>query len=298
MSFFVRFWGTRGSIPTPGRRTRLYGGNTSCVEIQSGESLIILDGGTGLRELGQDLLRRSQDPIVGHMLFSHSHWDHIQGFPFFTPAYMPGNTFFVYSHERGDRRMFELLSGQMRSEYFPVNFADLGANVVAADIPAKGGIDGVTVGVLKQEHPGGSYAFSLEKDGARIVYATDTEYDLVLENREESLEDFSVRRKMPQEYIDFVQGADLLIADSQYFDEEYPEKEGWGHPRALTAVDWAIAANVKHLVLFHHDPMHSDQEVERKVALCRARAEAFGADLVISGAREGLEFKVNSAAEA
>ena len=131
MSFSIKFWGTRGSIPTPGRRTRLYGGNTSCVEINSGDTLLILDGGTGLRELGQDLLRRNLSSIVGHMLFSHSHWDHIQGFPFFTPAYMPGNTFCVYGHEPGDRRMFDLLSGQMRSEYFPVNLCSL----IKANLP-------------------------------------------------------------------------------------------------------------------------------------------------------------------
>ncbi len=259
----------------------------------------ISDGGTGLRELGQDLLRRNLSSIVGHMLFSHSHWDHIQGFPFFTPAYMPGNTFCVYGHEPGDRRMFDLLSGQMRSEYFPVNFADLGANIVAADVSlGGGGIEGIGVNFLKQAHPGGSYAFALEKDGGKIIYATDTEYDLLLLNREATLEDLQVPREMPPEYIEFARGADLLIVDSQFFDEEYPGKVGWGHPRALTAVDWGIQAGVKHLVLFHHDPMHADPDVERKVALCRARAEAQGSEMLISGAREGLEFKVNPEAGA
>ncbi len=293
MSFYIKYWGTRGSIPTPGKATRHYGGNTSCVEIRAGHTLFICDGGTGLRELGQDLLQSTVGPIVGHMLFSHSHWDHIQGFPFFTPAYIGGNTFHIYSPEAGDRRMYDLLSGQMRSEYFPVNFADLDAKVVASDLPAQEtGIEGVKINVLLQTHPGGSYAFSFETDTTKIVYATDTEFDLCLLNREESLQDLSAIRQMPPEYVEFAKGADLLIADSQYYDSEYSERIGWGHPRANTTVDWAVQAGVKHLALFHHDPMHSDADVDRKIDMCQARAQAQSASLVISGAQEGDGFRV------
>jgi phosphoribosyl 1,2-cyclic phosphodiesterase len=232
------------------------------------------------------------------MLFSHSHWDHIQGFPFFTPAYVAGNTFYVYSPRSGDTQMYDLLSGQMRSEYFPVNFRDLGANIVASDLADSSRvIEGVEVSFLMQNHPGGSYAFKFEYDGIKVVYATDTELDAVLENREESMNDYDALRIVPQEYIDFAQDAHLLICDSQFFDDEYVEKVGWGHPRANTAVDWAVQSKVKHLSLFHHDPMHSDKEVEEKVATCRDRAEGHGAEIVISGAREGLEFRVSDEEE-
>jgi len=129
MALFVKFWGTRGSIPTPGPRTQRYGGNTSCVEIRAENTVIICDGGTGLRELGVDLLRRSEgQPLTLHLFLSHVHWDHIQGFPFFQPAYMPKHTLFIYGQ---DDKIHQLLSGQMQSAYFPVNFTELKAHIVA-----------------------------------------------------------------------------------------------------------------------------------------------------------------------
>ena len=127
MAAFVRFWGTRGSIPTPGHKTRKYGGNTSCVEVRFDDALFICDGGTGLRELGVDLLARSNESVEAHMFFSHTHWDHIQGFPFFMPAYAKENSLYVYDVTKDDNRVHRLLLGQMRSDYFPVSFSDLGS---------------------------------------------------------------------------------------------------------------------------------------------------------------------------
>lgn len=293
--FFVKFWGTRGSIPTPGYRTRKYGGNTSCVEIRVGDALFICDGGTGLRELGINLLKRQQSPVVAHMFFSHPHWDHIQGFPFFQPAYLKENTFYIYGTSRGDRRLFGLLSGQMRSDYFPVSFSELGAIIVASDLEERGNeIEGVTIRAYEQHHPGRSYAFSFEKGGVRVVYATDNEIDLMLENADEVAADPSALRRPRADYLETIRGADLLIADGQYFDEEYPQKVGWGHARATTAVDAAVLAGVKQLAIFHHDPMHADEEVDAKIAICRERADRLGAtDLVIFGAREGMELRLD-----
>ena len=157
MPFLVTFWGTRGSIPTPGQGTRKFGGNTSCVEIRADETLFICDGGTGLRELGVDLLQRGDDPIEGHFLFSHAHWDHIQGFPFFTPFYDERNVFRVYGKDDEDDRFYRLLSGQMKSEYFPVEFQDLSAQIMPDSL--KGGsreIEGVEVSMAEQVHPGGA----------------------------------------------------------------------------------------------------------------------------------------------
>ncbi len=294
MPFSVKLWGTRGSIPTPGPSTQKYGGNTACVEIRTDSTLFICDGGTGLRELGIDLLRRHPDgPIQGHMLFSHPHWDHIQGFPFFEPAYRPDNVFHIYGTFQDGRHIFELLSGQMRLEYFPVDFSELLARLVPADLPPEGAtIDGVEVRAFSQHHPGGSLAFSLEKDGAKIVYATDVELDDLLLDREESLRDPTRPRRFPDAWLDFVAGADLLIADGQYTDQEYPSRRGWGHPRATTAVDLAAAAGVQKLLLTHHDPMQDDAAVDRKIAACQERAARLAPSLVVEGAREGMELRV------
>ncbi|WP_373049553.1 MBL fold metallo-hydrolase [Vulgatibacter sp.] len=293
MSLFVKFWGTRGSIPTPGPATARYGGNTSCVEIRTGDALFICDGGTGLRELGLDLLRRSAGkPIEGHLLFSHPHWDHIQGFPFFTPIYQPANTFHIYGFAEGDQRIFQLLSGQMRSDYFPVDFSELSATISHEEILGQKTIEGVRVKALSQLHPGGSWAFSFETQGRKVVYATDHELDAHLADREASIRDPGAVRVLPQALVDFVSGADLLIADGQYTDAEYPEKIGWGHPRATTTVDLAIAAGAKQLAITHHDPMQTDTDVERKIAACRERAAGRAPWLQVFAAREGVELKL------
>lgn len=294
---FVRFWGIRGSIPTPGDKTSKYGGNTSCVEIRSGEGLFICDGGTGLRELGTELQRRSegQGGITGHLFFSHPHWDHIQGFPFFTPVYDPRNTFHIYGPKSGDRRMFDLLSGQMSGEYFPVNFQDLRSQLHASDLgEGVKEISGVEVSACELRHPGRSYAFAFEGDGWKIVYATDNEIDLALPDPELPVRDPEAPRPIPPEWIAFMKDADLLIADAQYTDEEYPSRVGWGHSRASSAVDLALACGARQLALYHHDPMHTDADVDRMVEQCRARARSRNSDCVVFAAREGVVLKLGT----
>lgn len=293
MSFFVRFWGIRGSIPTPGHVTKKYGGNTSCVEIRSDDSLFICDGGTGLRELGADLMTRGTKPITGHFFYSHTHWDHIQGFPFFTPAYAPSNTFHVYGTAAGDRRTYELLSGQMRSDYFPVDFGELRSNIVASHLG--GGhaeIDGVAVSFYEQHHPGRSWAYSFVRGGAKIVYATDNEIDLTFARPEAVLSEPDAPRPIPEAFRKFCHGADLLIVDGQYFDNEYEKKVGWGHPRATTVIDLALQCEAKQVAIFHHDPMHGDADVDRKIAICKERAARANSQLSVFGAREGLELRI------
>jgi phosphoribosyl 1,2-cyclic phosphodiesterase len=289
---FVKFWGTRGSIPTPGHKTRRYGGNTSCVEVRIDDTLFICDGGTGLRELGVNLLTRT-DRVTAHLFFSHTHWDHIQGFPFFVPAYAPTSKLHVYDVSRHDDRIQRLLLGQMQSEYFPVSFGDLGATIQFSNLDkGEKKIDGVLVGHLEQTHPGRSFAFSFIKNGVKVVYATDSELDLIILNRAETDKDPYLLRKLPQDLVDFVKDADLLVADGQYFDDEYPKKVGWGHARASTAVDLAVQAGVKQLAIYHHDPMHADELIDEAIVSCRARADRFKSNLVVLGAREGLELKM------
>lgn len=295
MAFFVRFWGTRGSIPTPGQRTQRYGGNTSCVEIRAGEHLVVCDGGTGLRELGVDLMRRSPPgtPLTAHLFFSHPHWDHIQGFPFFTPAYLPANTFSVWGATKGDRKMYDLLSGQMESAYFPVSFHDLGGRIHSRDFEKDlATIDGLKVRIFRQFHPGGSLGFSFEWRGNKIVYATDNEIDQTLENKESIERDAKLIRRAPVELLEFIKDADLLIADGQYTDDEYPKKIGWGHPRATTVADVAVMANVKQIAIYHHDPMHSDADVDRLIEVCQDRVKQHKGNTIVFGAREGLELKI------
>lgn len=288
---FVRFWGVRGSIPTPGPRTRRYGGNTSCVEVRVDDTILIFDAGTGLREFGVQLSRVAK-PLTLHLFLSHPHWDHIQGFPFFGPAYAKTTTLSVYG-PHGDDKNYQLLSGQMSNAYFPVRFSDLGAKIVSRSFSGESvRIDDVTVTAFGQKHPGGSVGFRVEHQGRSVVFATDSELDQLLLDPEQPAREPNALRKLPAELIAAVKGADLLIADAQYTDQEYAQKVGWGHPRATTVVDFAAQARVRRLALTHHDPMHSDREVELMVMECQERAEQRGAELEVFAAREGVTLKV------
>ena len=285
----VKFWGARGSIPVPGPKTQVYGGNTSCVELRFGDTLFICDGGTGLRELGLDLATRGTEPIEAHMLFSHTHWDHIQGFPFFVPAYAAQSRLLVYEPAERNGQMHRLLLGQMRSEYFPVGFADLGAEIIPRSMEQGSTvIAGINVQYWDQQHPGGSYAYAFDFDGANVVYATDNELDHRLLDFERSLGAPEALRRFPQDELERIAGVDLLIADAQYTEEEYPSHRGWGHARAWTVVDWALQAGVRKLALFHHDPMQSDEQIAAKVDSCRQRAAQAGSSIEIFAAHDGL----------
>lgn len=293
MAFVVRFWGVRGSIPTPGPATSRYGGNTSCIELDVDGTTIVCDAGTGARELGIELMSRTK-PLDVHWFFSHAHWDHIQGFPFFTPVYVPGHRFTIYGVRTGDTRFARLLSGQMHSSYFPVDFQDLAGNIEAGDLgEGEKVIGGVTVRVMEQHHPGVSYAYSFEKDGVKVVYATDNEIDQLLVDKELPLRDPKALRTFPAELVEFCRGAALLVCDGQYSDADYPQRVGWGHPRATTVVDLAVQAGVDRLAVFHHDPMHSDADVEALIETCRERAFNHGSELVVFAAREGFEIRAD-----
>ncbi len=292
MPIFTTFWGVRGSIPTPGPATRRYGGNTSCVDIRTPEGHFICDAGTGIRELGIRMAREAcGKPICAHLLLSHSHWDHIQGFPFFAPVYNPSTTLRVYGMDDGDDRFHRLLSGQMDSSYFPVQFSDLAGNIVADHLG--GGTRRVAdteVSVLPVCHPGGSLSYRFQRGDHSVVYSTDNELDLLIENPDAPPDEL---RRIPESLVAFVRNTDLLIADGQYTDAEYPMRRHWGHSRATTVIDLAVAAGVKQVAIFHHDPMQSDADVEEKIADCRERANILGAnDLTIFAAREGITLSI------
>jgi phosphoribosyl 1,2-cyclic phosphodiesterase len=292
MAAFVTFWGTRGSIPTPGNSTRVYGGNTLCIEVRFDDTLFICDAGSGIRGLGNDLLTRERHPDELHLLITHAHWDHIQGFPFFAPAYIADTNIRVYGASSGDHSRHRLLSGQMTSAYFPVGFGELRAEIIDdhLDDGAKD-INGVHVTCFPLNHPGGAFGYTLEKDGTKIVYLTDNE---IVHVNGEALPDprqETKPRSAPAKLVDAVRNADLLIADAQYTDEEYASKVGWGHSSCLTVADLAIQAGVTKLALFHHDPATSDLSVDERVKSCVDRATQFKSDLFTFGAREGVTLK-------
>lgn len=297
MALHVRFWGVRGSIPVPGLSTRRYGGNTACVEVRSDQTRFVLDAGSGLRELGL-AMAAEPGPDTIHLLISHAHWDHIQGFPFFVPAYQGDTRIHVYDHAGPEsaRDMHRLLSGQMHSDYFPVQFAELGAEILRETLTdAPHPVDGVEISLLPVFHPGGCLSFRLREQasGATVVYATDCELDKVIVNQSDDHPTAGgPLRLLPEEVVDFVRGADLLIIDGQYGDEEYAQRVGWGHSRATTAVDLAVQAGVRQAAIFHHDPMQSDLDVEAKLDACRRRAAELGSTVQVFAAREGVELRL------
>ena len=292
MAAFVKFWGTRGSIPTPASWTRVYGGNTPCVEVRFDQTVFICDAGSGIRELGKDLVARRPTPKQLHLLISHTHWDHIQGFPFFEPVYMPDTEIRIYGREGDVNSPFQLLSGQMSSDYFPVSFRDLGGSIVNDHLDdGQKMIDGVLVRSFPLNHPGGCLGYCLEKERRKILYATDSELEIAPGDVFPDPDNLGPLRSFPEELVQMAQGADLLILDAQYDDTEYVTKKKWGHSSCYSATDFAIRAKAKSLALFHHDPESTDRAVDEVVQSCRHRANCHGADLTIMAAREGVELK-------
>ena len=280
----VRFWGTRGSIATPGKQTARYGGNTSCVEVRGADgTLIVLDCGTGARGLGLHLAQMPQPPRL-HLFIGHTHWDHIQGFPFFVPAFVPGAELNIYAPLGFQRGLEEAMAGQMEYSYFPVKLRDLRSRIHFTELDEGFfRVGGMLVETQYLNHTAPTIAYRISSGGACVAYATDHEPFWTAS---------AGRYYHPgdQRHIAFMRGADLVIHDAQYTEEEYREKKGWGHSTVEYATDVARAAGARRLALFHHDPSHDDAAVDRLEALARARV---GRDLEVFAAAEGLEVEVN-----
>jgi phosphoribosyl 1,2-cyclic phosphodiesterase len=268
----VRFWGVRGSIPVPGPDTVRVGGNTVCVELQTQDrEVIIIDAGTGIRLLGLDLARRPTERLIAVLMFSHTHWDHIQGLPFFTPATVRQNRVVVLGERRMDRRLEQILAGQMVDAYLPFTLEDLRADLLIKEVHDGEKIvvgDSTSVLPRRLHHPGGVFGFRIVNQGRTVVYASDVSHPI---------------DKPDPNVVDLARNADLLIHDAQYTPEEKRQHADWGHSSWTDAVHVAQQANVQQLALFHHDPLHTDddlEEIERQ-----AQAMFPGAFL----AREGME---------
>ncbi|OCR01754.1 MBL fold metallo-hydrolase [Oscillatoriales cyanobacterium USR001] len=246
--FVVQFWGVRGSIASPGSKTVRYGGNTSCVEMRLGDRRLIFDGGTGLRVLGLNLLR--QMPVEAHMFFTHTHWDHIQGFPFFVPAFVPKNCFHIYGAiAPNGSTIKQRLSDQMLHPNFPVPIQVMQSDLKFYDITPG---DIVEIGDIKIEtallnHPNTAIGYRVTWQGHTAVYCTDTEH---------------YPDRLDENVLQLARNADVLIYDATYTNAEYHDlkspKVGWGHSTWEVGVEVAKAAGVKRIVMFHHDPSHDD----------------------------------------
>ena len=294
----IRFWGTRGSIPTPDRRTNYFGGNTSCVEVRTGDDhAIVLDCGTGARQLGLDILGRGEPLPPLHILITHTHWDHIQGFPFFLPAYVPGARLTFYGTRGLERTLEASITEQMHQTYFPVQLGELRAEVDFVELAEQRfalGSCRVTTQFLNHTAPTIGYRF--ERGPLTFAYVTDHEpFWWSPTGRAQA---GSYLHPGDERHVAFVAGVDLLIHDAQYSDREYPAKRGWGHSPIEYVVDVAIRAGVKRLVLFHHDPLHTDAWVRQHTEVARRRARAAGSSLEILAASEGLEIRLEEPARA
>ncbi len=289
----LRFWGTRGSIAVPGPDTVRYGGNTSCVEVVSNDVLIILDCGTGVRGLGLDLMANRKPPIEAHILLSHTHWDHIQGFPFFPPALAPGNRITVYSARGYEKPLKEVLEGQMDYTYFPIKLAQMASDINFREVDEETfDIGHVQVTSHFMNHTVLAMGYKLFSGGKTIVYATDTE-PFGTYHTDGTTGGSAVRPQFVHEgdvrFIHFIEGADVLIHDAQYTEQEYPKKVGWGHSTVDYAVEVALAAKVGHLVLFHHDVIRTDDQVAQLEEYARNKVAERGSSLIVTAAAEGTE---------
>ena len=300
MTLRLRFWGTRGSIPTPGTHTVRYGGNTPCVEVRTETGwLVILDAGTGIRELGRSLMAGSNGvlrssgavttvPIAADIFLTHAHWDHIQGIPFFAPIFQQGNRFTIWGSKTLETSIDRVIRDQMSPVVFPVSFEELSARIDFCEIAEERCTgNGYEVTAFAVQHPGGAlgYRFSGRKDKDRsFVYISDNELA--------AHETYKSRADWKERLVEFVRGAKFLVHDATYTTDEYQRHRGWGHSTYEEAVTLGLEAGVEELVLFHHRPERTDDEVDRCVDSCRALVESRGSRMKVTAAAEGMTLTV------
>jgi phosphoribosyl 1,2-cyclic phosphodiesterase len=270
----IRFWGTRGSIPTPGPSTVRYGGNTSCIEVSGeGAERVILDAGSGIRPFGLELVR--QMPVSCSIFITHTHWDHIQGLPFFVPLFVPGNTISLYGPPDlvTMQSLEQILAIQMEHRYFPVRQTELKSPPLCRTLRENEtiAVGNIEVTSICMNHTVLSYGYKVRCGGKTVFYTGDHEpYANIYSPGEAGYEEYecSVQERR-EELIDFLRGVDMLIADAQYTEEEYTLKRGWGHSTFHDMVDMARRADITSLYLLHHDPERSDDELDRILASLR-----------------------------
>lgn len=282
----IRIWGCRGSIPSPGATTLRYGGNTTCLEIRTNRGLIIIvDAGTGVRNLGR-FLSQENDLTQIRFFFTHSHWDHLAGFPFFQPAYSSLSSITFCSGPHAQDLIKSCLIHQMEAPFFPVDFKFLRAKF---DFrcerphmePGHCRLDGLEICPVLLSHPNGGYGYKFIEQGKTFVFLTDNELR------------FQHKGGLNKEqYVDFCRGVDMLFHDAQYTEEEYKLTCGWGHSTFSDATDLAIEAGVKRLGLIHHDPNRTDDDLDRQVEFCQERIRLSGSAVECQAIAEGMVFEL------
>jgi CheY-like chemotaxis protein/phosphoribosyl 1,2-cyclic phosphodiesterase len=289
----VRFWGTRGSIATPGPGTNHFGGNTSCVEVLTDNgALLIFDCGTGAHRLGAELMAKGNKAFHANILLGHTHWDHIQGFPFFTPAFVKGNSAAIYGPEGSGGSLHHVLAGQMEFTYFPVELDQLPAAISYHDL-TEGiyTISGVRVATQFLNHPAMTLGYRIEADGVALVYLVDHEpfSDELWRAGAEPGQVESILHDGDRRHAKFMADADIIIHDAQYTPEEYVSKKTWGHSTFDYVVQIASAAGVQRVALTHHDPGHDDDFVADIEHKARSLALQCATGLEVFCAYEGCE---------
>jgi phosphoribosyl 1,2-cyclic phosphodiesterase len=288
MTCKITFWGTRGSIPTPGSPTTRYGGNTPCVAVECADRgaghLVILDAGTGIRPLGRALTQHHNGPVAIDLFLSHTHWDHIQGLPFFAPFFQPGNAVHIWGPKQGDVDLRTILRQQMDPVVFPVPIEGLAARLDVDHVdPGRFEIDGFAVRTIRLRHPGNTLGYRLTpSDGeGSVAYVTDNELG--------SGGEYDVGPSWRREFLEFLDGVTILIHDAMFTPAELVRHRGWGHSSCSEAVKLAAEAGVRRLVLFHHLPEHDDAAMDLLVGEAQEAAE--GTDLAgdVLAATEGME---------
>ena len=274
----IRCWGARGSIPVSGKEFKKYGGDTTCIEIRTKhDDIIIIDAGTGIRRLGNRLLKENRKDI--NIIFTHYHWDHVQGFPFFTPLFNPAAQFEIWAVERDGESLRSVLDRQMSRPMFPVTLDILPATLQFESIAAAGVrcVGGVEVRWAEMWHPSGSTAYRVTHEGCSVVVSGDVE----------------VQQGCGRDLVELARGADVLIMDAQYFPDEYESRRGWGHSTPADAVSTALEAGVSRVVMTHHDPSHDDTRLEAKLRLARELARGTG--LVVDNAHDRMTIHLGEA---
>jgi phosphoribosyl 1,2-cyclic phosphodiesterase len=289
MAYTVTFWGTRGSIPTPGAHTARYGGNTPCVAVEAtgggrgNGQLVILDAGTGIRALGRELVERQNGAVQAEILLSHAHWDHIQGLPHFKPFFAPGNAVRIWGSRQGTTSLEAILRQQMDPAVFPVPLDALSAQLTVQQVDQGDfSVGPFRVRSIKLRHPGTTLGYRLTPGpgGAAMAYLTDNELG--------PGGHYHTPPSWRKELVAFLAGVELLIHDAMYTPEELEEHRGWGHSTFEEAVALAGEAGVKRLVLFHHEPEHGDEAIDALVAAARRQARAKGMPAEVVAAQEGM----------
>ncbi len=293
----IKLWGVRGSLPVPGPATVRYGGNTSCVEVRADGEIIVLDAGTGIRALGLALEKElGPGTIKLTLLITHTHWDHIQGLPFFSPAYNPKNLIRILGYEGARAGLSTILASQMETPFFPVSLRQLPSHLAIEELKEmEFHIGTVNVQAKFANHPGICAGYRLFTSAGSIAYMPDNEpYEpLKLQvARKDGIDGDEARNFAGAErakMVEFFRDCEVAILDAQYTDEEYKKHIGWGHSSLSSVVELALDANVKRLLLFHHDPSHDDDMIDRMVEQARELVRKSGKAMVIEGAREGAE---------